>query len=220
MIAYSAALTLLALFLPLMAAVLAPALINRLGYRASWLLALMPFLSFLHFLSFLPEIADGGEVTGGYAWVPSYNVSFSWYLDGLSLTFALLITGIGTLIVLYAGAYMKGHAQQGRFLAFLLLFMGAMLGLVMSDSFLMLFIYWELTSITSFVLAVLATSGAAGSKLSWSLGVLLCYSMECLVDGLTASSGCVRGTPSLHTCSSLWRMSCSSSLPAMRGMNA
>ncbi|MBB4007260.1 putative monovalent cation/H+ antiporter subunit A [Allorhizobium taibaishanense] len=209
MIAYSAALTLLALFLPLVAAVLAPALINRLGYRASWLLALMPFLSFLHFLSFLPEIADGGEVTGGYAWVPSYNVSFSWYLDGLSLTFALLITGIGTLIVLYAGAYMKGHAQQGRFLAFLLLFMGAMLGLVMSDSFLMLFIYWELTSITSFLLigfdherqaarraalqALVITGGGglallAGLILLWNVSGVTQLSMLLHVDNIVTTS--------------------------------
>src|SRR5918996_497819 len=70
-----------------------------------------------------------------------------------SLTFlALLITGIGTLIVLYSGGYLKGHPHQGRFLSFILMFMGAMLGLVVSDSFLMLFVFWELTSITSFLL--------------------------------------------------------------------
>ena len=91
-------------------------------------------------------------VTGGYVWVPTLDVRFSWFLDGLSLTFALLITGIGTLIVLYSGGYLKGHPQQGRFLAFIFMFMGAMLGLVVSDSFLMLFVFWELTSITSFLL--------------------------------------------------------------------
>ncbi|MDP9775647.1 UNVERIFIED_ORG: multicomponent Na+:H+ antiporter subunit A [Rhizobium sp. SORGH_AS 755] len=107
---------------------------------------------FVHFALMLPQVAAGGVVTGGYAWVPSFNLSFSWFIDGLSLTFALLITGIGLLIVLYAGGYMKGHPQQGRFLSFLLLFMGAMLGVVVSDSLLMLFVYWELTSITSFLL--------------------------------------------------------------------
>jgi multicomponent Na+:H+ antiporter subunit A len=91
-------------------------------------------------------------VTGGFQWVPSYNVSFSWLIDGLSLTFALLISGIGALIILYSGGYLKGHAQLGRFFSFMLLFMGAMLGVVVSDSFLMLFVYWELTSITSFLL--------------------------------------------------------------------
>ncbi|MCB5202762.1 putative monovalent cation/H+ antiporter subunit A [Neorhizobium sp. T786] len=146
------ALTLLCLFLPVLAALLAPMAIGRFGAAGSWLLALAPAFSFVHFLTLLPQIADGAAITGGYAWVPSLNLSFSWFLDGLSLTFALLITGIGTLIVLYSGGYMKGHPQQGRFLCFILLFMGAMLGLVVSDSFLMLFVYWELTSITSFLL--------------------------------------------------------------------
>lgn len=152
MIADVAGMTLLALLLPFAGALVAPVLTKQLGHKAAWVLALIPLLSFLQFLSFLPEIGAGGEVTGGYAWVPSYNVSFSWFLDGLSLTFALLITGIGTLIILYAGGYMKSHPQQGRFLSFMLLFMGSMLGVVVSDSFLMLFIYWELTSITSFLL--------------------------------------------------------------------
>ncbi|MBT9368640.1 putative monovalent cation/H+ antiporter subunit A [Rhizobium sp. CSW-27] len=144
--------TLVCLFLPFMAALAAPSLTRFLGHRAAWILALAPAFSCLYFLGYLPEIAAGEVVTGGYAWAPSFNLSFSWFIDGLSLTFALLITGIGTLIVLYAGGYMKGHPQQGRFFAFILLFMGAMLGVVVSDSFLMLFVYWELTSITSFLL--------------------------------------------------------------------
>ena len=146
------ALTLLCLFLPFLAALLAPVVIRIAGRAGSWILALAPLLAFVHFLTFLPEIAEGGVVTGGYAWVPSLNLSFSWFVDGLSLTFALLITGIGTLIVLYSGGYMKGHPLAGRFLCFILLFMGSMLGLVVSDSFLMLFVYWELTSLTSFLL--------------------------------------------------------------------
>lgn len=152
MVANVAGLTFLALSLPFLAALLAPLLVRLLGHNAAFVLALAPVMSFLHFLCFLPEVSRGEFFTGGYAWVPSYNLSFSWYIDGLSLTFALLITGIGALVVLYAGGYMKGHAQQGRFFSFLFLFMGAMLGLVMSDSFLMLFIFWELTSITSFLL--------------------------------------------------------------------
>ncbi|MND70050.1 Na(+)/H(+) antiporter subunit A [compost metagenome] len=152
MAAAAPAWTFIALFLPFLAAILAPFLVSRLGDKAAWIVAPAPALSFLHFCGFLPEISAGEVATGGYAWVPSLNLSFSWFIDGLSLTFALLITGIGTLIVIYSGGYLKGHRHLGRFLSFILLFMGAMLGLVVSDSFLMLFVYWELTSITSFLL--------------------------------------------------------------------
>ena len=145
-------LTFLALLLPFAGAAVAPALTRFLGHNAAWLLALVPALLFAHFAGFLPLVADGGVATGAVAWAPSLGVDFSWRIDGLSLTFALLISGIGTLIVLYSGGYLKGHPQQGRFFSFMLMFMGAMLGLVLADSFLMLFVFWELTSITSFLL--------------------------------------------------------------------
>ena len=146
------ALTFIAFCLPFLGALVAPLLTRLLGANAAWPLALVPALVFLHFLGFSPEVSHGEVVTGGYAWVPSYNVSFSWLIDGLSLTFLLLISGIGTLIVLYSGGYLKGHEHLGRFFSFILMFMGSMLGLVASDSFLMLFIFWEMTSITSFLL--------------------------------------------------------------------
>ena len=123
-----------------------------LKHNAAWLLAIIPLWIFVHFAGFLASVADGNPVAGGLDWIPSLGVRFSWYLDGLSLTFALLISGIGTLIVLYSGGYLKGHDHQGRFFSFILMFMGAMQGLVVSDSFLMLFVFWELTSITSFLL--------------------------------------------------------------------
>ncbi|MAW85626.1 MAG: Na(+)/H(+) antiporter subunit A [Phyllobacteriaceae bacterium] len=145
-------LTFLVLLLPFLAAAVAPLLVQRLKHNAAWLLALVPLFNLVHFAGFLPEVAAGGAVTGGYAWVPDFNVNFSWYLDGLSLTFALLVTGIGALIVLYAGGYLKGHEDQGRFFSFILMFMGAMQGLVVADNFLTLFVFWELTSITSFLL--------------------------------------------------------------------
>ena len=146
------ALTFIAFCLPFLGALVAPLLTRLLGANAAWPLALVPALVCLQWLGFAPEVSRGEVVTGGYAWVPSYNVSFSWLIDGLSLTFLLLISGIGTLIVLYSGGYLKGHEHLGRFFSFILMFMGSMLGLVASDSFLMLFIFWEMTSITSFLL--------------------------------------------------------------------
>ncbi len=86
------------------------------------------------------------------AWAPSLGLSLSFHLDGLGLLFALLITGIGTLVVLYASAYLQSHPQAGRFYASLFAFMGSMLGVALSDNILTLFVFWELTGFTSFLL--------------------------------------------------------------------
>ncbi|TPW29471.1 putative monovalent cation/H+ antiporter subunit A [Martelella alba] len=152
MTASQTALTFLALCLPFLGAVLSPTVYRLLKHNAAWLLAILPLAAFLNFLRFLPLISSGKVLTGGYDWIPSLGLRFSFMLDGLSLTFALLISGIGTLIVLYAGGYMKGHPLQARFMSFIFLFMGSMLGVVISDGLLMLFVFWELTSITSFLL--------------------------------------------------------------------
>ncbi|MHA6691502.1 hydrogen gas-evolving membrane-bound hydrogenase subunit E [Devosia sp. A449] len=137
---------------PFVAAVLAP-LVHRLTKPfAGWVLALVPAGIFLFLLSLIDPVLANGSVAARIGWVPAYDLNLSFFVDGLSLTFALTISGIGTLIVLYSGAYLKGHPQLGRFLAFLLAFMGAMLGLVLSDNMLALFMFWELTSVTSFLL--------------------------------------------------------------------
>ena len=73
-------------------------------------------------------------------------------LSPLLLLFALLISGIGALIVLYAGAYLADHHHLGRFYAYLLGFMAAMLGLVLADDLIAMFVFWELTSVSSFLL--------------------------------------------------------------------
>jgi multicomponent Na+:H+ antiporter subunit A len=145
-------LTTLMLFAPLAGAALSPLLVRKMGHNAAWLLALFLFVPFLVFAGHLESVSAGITVAGGFSWIPSLGVDFAWRLDGLSLTFALLISGIGTLIVLYSGGYLKGNPGQGRFIAFILMFSTAMLGVVVSDSLLMLFVYWELTSITSFLL--------------------------------------------------------------------
>jgi len=145
-------LTFIALLLPFVGAVVAPAVTRFLGHNAAWVLALVPALLFAHFVSLAPLVAGGATASGSIAWAPSIGVDLSFFIDGLSLTFALLISGIGALIVLYSGGYLKGHPRQGRFFSFILLFMGAMQGLVLADGFITLFIFWELTSITSFLL--------------------------------------------------------------------
>lgn len=87
-----------------------------------------------------------------FQWVPELGLSLVFYLDGLSLLFGLIITGIGSLIFLYAGYYFEDEDEQSRFITILFAFSGAMLGLVLSGNLITLFIMWELTSVTSFLL--------------------------------------------------------------------
>ncbi|MDQ3458643.1 MAG: putative monovalent cation/H+ antiporter subunit A [Deinococcota bacterium] len=131
---------------------LAPWLTRFLRGAMGWLVALLPLGLFAYFLSLLPGVAGGEAVTESLAWVPALGLNLSFYLDGLSLLFALLITGIGTLIMVYAGGYLGGHPHLGRFYLFILAFMGSMLGLVLTANLLTLFVFWELTSITSYLL--------------------------------------------------------------------
>jgi multicomponent Na+:H+ antiporter subunit A len=144
--------TILFLLSPFAAALLAPALVRLLGARAAWVLALVPAAIFLQLSGYVEPVSNGEKFTMGLSWVPSMGANLSYYIDGLSLVFALLISGIGTLIILYSGGYLDGHPQQGRFIAFMFLFMGSMIGVVTADNLIALFVYWELTSITSFLL--------------------------------------------------------------------
>ena len=89
-----------------------------------WVLALLPAGLTVYFAQFLGVVAAGGALSFSTPWVPGTGMNLSFYVDGLSLMFALLISGIGTFIVLYAGAYLKGHPDLGRFLMFILMVHG------------------------------------------------------------------------------------------------
>ena len=106
----------------------------------------------VYFFSFSGTIHGGESLTFQYAWVPSLDVDLVFYLDGLSLFFALLITTFGALILLYSAGYMQGDAHANRFFAYMLVFMASMLGLVLSGNLIQLYIFWELTSISSYLL--------------------------------------------------------------------
>jgi multicomponent Na+:H+ antiporter subunit A len=115
-------------------------------------LSLVPGSLTLYFILALGSIGPEGAETVGVPWVPALHLAVSFHLDGLGLLFAVLISGVGTLVVLYAARYLDGHAAAGRFHASLFAFMGSMLGLVLSDSLLTLFVFWELTGFTSYLL--------------------------------------------------------------------
>ena len=122
------------------------------GAGLGWLVALPPAAFALGFAVCLPTIAAGEVLRVAYDWVPSLGVSLSFLIDGLSLTFALLISGIGALVALYASVYLSGHAHYGRFGFYLLFFMISMLGLVLADNLITLFVFWELTTVASYLL--------------------------------------------------------------------
>jgi multicomponent Na+:H+ antiporter subunit A len=130
----------------------APWLTRRLHDYAGWCLAALPLLLSGYFGVWFAEVIHGGGTSIGYPWMPALGLHLSFLLDGLSLLFALLIAGMGALVLIYAGGYLAGHPFLGRLYAFLLLFMGSMLGVVLADNVLTLFIFWELTSISSYLL--------------------------------------------------------------------
>ena len=121
--------------------------------HTGWFVLILPLILFIYFLNFLPVTSSGQVVQQSMAWVPSLGINFDLYLDGLSLLFALLITGIGTLVVLYSIYYLsKTKEKLNNFYVYLLLFMGAMLGVVLSENLILIYVFWEMTSIASALL--------------------------------------------------------------------
>jgi multicomponent Na+:H+ antiporter subunit A len=141
-----------AIVILLFATIFSPWIYKLLKDHTGWILGLVPLSLFGYGLFLSKEVISGGPLKSSWEWVPSLNIQFSTYFDSLSLLFFLLITGIGSLVLIYGGAYLKGHPQLGRFYPLLLLFMTAMVGVVVSDNLLVLFVFWELTSISSYLL--------------------------------------------------------------------
>lgn len=133
-------------------AALAPLVVRALGRHSGWALGLVPLGIFAYLAAQTPEVAHGEPIREVHNWMPAYDLPLSFYLDGLSLLFALLVTGIGTLIVVYSSGYLAHNDELGRFYVQLLAFMGAMLGLVLADNAIVFFIFFELTSLTSYLL--------------------------------------------------------------------
>lgn len=146
-------LLILAILIPFVATALIPLIHNRTGaLHIGWLVLLVPLALFSVFVMQIPAISTGEILIQTINWIPSIGINFTAYLDGLSLIMALLITGMGSLVVLYSIYYLSASDSFPHFYAYLLLFMGAMLGVVLSDNLLVLYVFWELTSISSFLL--------------------------------------------------------------------
>ena len=129
------------------------AAISRLGRSyAAWGAGGVAALALIQLLPLAGDVFAGQALIQQLAWIPSAGLNAAFRLDGLGLLFALLILGIGLLIILYARYYLSERDDMGRFYAYLLMFMGSMLGIALSENIIQLLIFWELTSLSSFLL--------------------------------------------------------------------
>jgi len=129
--------------------------------RLGWL-ALVPAAVLL--LAWWATAGGDRVLVAAWPWIPSLGISLAFRIDGLALQFILLIAGIGTLVFVYAAGYMAGVKQRLRLFGALIAFMLAMLGTVSADNLLLLFVFWEMTSLTSFLLVGFKHEKAAARR--------------------------------------------------------
>lgn len=140
------------LLLPFFSALLVLFLANHPRRLVVALSSVAPVLGLFLLGSKAPEILSGKVICAQQAWLPTLGLNLNFCLDGLSFLFALLILGIGLLVIIYARYYLAEQERVAKFFASLLLFMGAMLGVVLSSNLLLMLMFWELTSLSSFLL--------------------------------------------------------------------
>ncbi|MBU5421130.1 Na+/H+ antiporter subunit A [Cellulomonas hominis] len=137
----------------LIAALAAPALVAWIGRKAFWVLALAPASATIWALTLTGEVMRGHGPVQSVEWIPALGLELSFRLDTLSWLMTLLVGGVGAVVLIYCSAYFKAHASGlGRFSGVLVAFAGAMLGLVTADDTLLLFVFWELTTVFSYLL--------------------------------------------------------------------
>jgi multicomponent Na+:H+ antiporter subunit A len=178
-------------------AAVTPLLVRALGRDAGYLGAGVLIAVAAWLAAQGPAVLDGGAVTGEVAWMPQVGVSFALRMDALALLFALIVLVIGAVVLAYAARYFGSDQRRkaSRYLSLLTFFAGAMLGLVLADDALVLFVFWELTSISSFFLIGGLGEGKAGATralLTTSIGGLALLAGAVLlgvVGGTTSLSG-------------------------------
>lgn len=131
---------------------IAPILYRKYKSLSGWFLSLYPLSCLIYFIANYSAIFNHGAIIEKFEWIKSLDIYLSFQLDGLSLTFSIIICLVGTFISLYASKYMEEYEDAGRFLSYIILFMISMLGLVLSNNLISLFVFWELTSISSYLL--------------------------------------------------------------------
>ncbi|MBA8817113.1 multicomponent Na+:H+ antiporter subunit A [Microbacterium halimionae] len=132
---------------------LVPAVVARIGARAFYVTALLPLIAFGAAVAHAPQVLSGSIPHESYSWIPSLGIELSMRMDVLSWVMTLIVTGVGALVMLYCRWYFRGKTQGvGQFAAVLLAFAGAMYGLVLTDDIVMLVMFWEITSVLSYLL--------------------------------------------------------------------
>lgn len=142
----------LIVLLPFLGAVL-PALMIRSGRDACAVATgSVNLLSLALLLTNVPAVLRGETVSAGWPWIEQLGLNVQFHVDGLALLFGAMILGIGLLVIIYSRFYLSSRDSMGNFYTYLLLFQGAMVGIVLSNNILLLLIFWELTSLSSFLL--------------------------------------------------------------------
>ncbi|MGO3886867.1 MAG: proton-conducting transporter transmembrane domain-containing protein, partial [Mycetocola sp.] len=137
----------------LLASLLIPALGKRWGTRIFPVIALIPAAAFVYTLTLGPQVLGGGEVVEELPWIPMLDLSLLFRMDALAWVLALVVTGVGALVLVYCRNYFSdSEPGLGRFAATLFAFAGTMFGLVTADDIMMMFIFWEITSVLSYML--------------------------------------------------------------------
>ncbi|NQX04670.1 Na+/H+ antiporter subunit A [Rathayibacter sp. VKM Ac-2856] len=144
---------LLTLVITFALAVVTPWIVDRLGPKVFYALALVPAATFVSTAASLPTILAGGELREEIPWIPSLDIALSFRLDALSIVLALVVSGVGALVLAYCASYFRSDEPSlGRFAALLFAFAGVMYGLVTADDVIILFVFWEATSVLSYLL--------------------------------------------------------------------
>ncbi|HRN29662.1 MAG TPA: proton-conducting transporter membrane subunit, partial [Terrimesophilobacter sp.] len=125
----------------------------RIGVQVFPLIAVLPLAAFIHALTVTPTIAAGNDAVEHVSWIPQLGMDLTVRLDALAWLMTLIVTGVGALVLFYCTFYFRNSQEGlGRFAAVLLAFTGSMYGLVIADNIYLLFIFWEATSVFSYLL--------------------------------------------------------------------
>jgi multicomponent Na+:H+ antiporter subunit A len=152
--------------------------------KTGFFLSLLPAAIFIYLCVFIPQVVEGETMRFLYPWLPQAGVNLDFFVDGLSLFFALLISGFGFLIFVYSGSYMKKYRHRDKFFLYLLMFMASMLGLVLSDNLIGLIVFWELTSFSSYLLIGFNNDNEVSRRSALHAMLITVFGGLCLLAGV------------------------------------